>query len=84
MPVMYATMEAYPLSWIYYLTFIFLTAFVFLNMMIGAILEVMSEEQNRKEAQKAHDERDEMARQLSAIQSQLNDLSDQLSQQRRP
>lgn len=53
-------------------------------MMIGAILEVMSEEQNRKEAQKAHDERDEMARQLSAIQSQLNDLSDQLSQQLRP
>ena len=82
--VMYATMEQYPLSWLYYLTFIFLTAFVFLNMMIGAILEVMSEEQNRKEAQKAHDERDEMARQLSAIQSQLNDLSDQLSQHRRP
>lgn len=82
--VMYATMEQYPLSWLYYLTFIFLTAFVFLNMMIGAILEVMSEEQNRKEAQKAHDERDEMARQLSAIQSQLNDLSDQLNQHRRP
>ncbi|WP_372972520.1 ion transporter, partial [Marinobacter sp.] len=82
--VMYATMEAYPLSWMYYLTFIFLTAFVFLNMMIGAILEVMSEEQNRKEAQKAHDERDEMARQLTAIQAQLNELSDQLSHNRRP
>ncbi|WP_328187415.1 ion transporter [Marinobacter sp. OP 3.4] len=73
--VMYATMEAYPLSWLYYLTFIFLTAFVFLNMMIGAILEVMGEEQNRKEAQKAHDERDEMARKLTAIQDQLEDLS---------
>lgn len=73
--VMYATMEAYPLSWLYYLTFIFLTAFVFLNMMIGAILEVMGEEQNQKEAQKAHDERDEMARKLTAIQDQLEDLS---------
>ncbi|MCK7543830.1 ion transporter [Marinobacter bryozoorum] len=82
--VMYATMEQYPLSWLYYLTFIFLTAFVFLNMMIGAILEVMSEEQNRKEAQKAHDERDEMARQLTAIQAQLNELSDQLGHGRRP
>lgn len=73
--VMYATMEPYPLSWIYYLTFIFLTAFVFLNMMIGAILEVMSEEQNAKQAQKAHDERDEMARQLTEMQEQLSELT---------
>ncbi|MFC4259288.1 ion transporter [Marinobacter lacisalsi] len=76
--IMYATMEAYPLSWIYYLTFIFLTAFVFLNMMIGAILEVMSEEQNAVEASKAHDERDEMSRQLAAIQAQLTELSAQV------
>jgi len=72
--VMYATMEQYPLSWIYYLTFIFLTAFVFLNMMIGAILEVMSEEQNAKQAQQAHDERDEITRQLREVQSQLAEL----------
>ncbi|MGO1501195.1 MAG: ion transporter [Marinobacter sp.] len=72
--VMYATMEQYPLSWVYYLTFIFLTAFVFLNMMIGAILEVMSEEQNSKQAQQAHDERDEITRQLRDVQSQLADL----------
>lgn len=44
-------MEQYPLCWIYYLTFIFLTAFVFLKTMIGALLEVMSEEQNAKQAQ---------------------------------
>ena len=81
-PVMYATMEAYPLSWIYYLTFIFLTAFVFLNMMIGAILEVMSEEQNAKQAQKAHDERDEIARQLQAVQEQLKELTKQVSEKR--
>ena len=78
--VMYATMEHYPLSWIYYLTFIFLTAFVFLNMMIGAILEVMSEEKNAKEAQTAHDERDEITRQLQAVQQQLNNLSQQISE----
>jgi voltage-gated sodium channel len=80
--VMYATMEAYPMSWIYYLTFIFLTAFVFLNMMIGAILEVMSEEQNAKQAQKAHDERDEIARQLQAVQEQLKELTKQVSEKR--
>ncbi|AZT85054.1 ion transporter [Marinobacter sp. NP-4(2019)] len=78
--VMYATMAQYPLSWIYYLTFIFLTAFVFLNMMIGAILEVMSEEQNAKQAQQAHDERDEIARQLRAVQEQLKELTEQMSE----
>ena len=78
--VMYATMESYPLSWLYYLTFIFLTAFVFLNMMIGAILEVMSEEQNAEQAQKAHDERDEIARQLKAVQQQLQELTKQVSE----
>ena len=80
--VMYATMEDYPMSWLYYLTFIFLTAFVFLNMMIGAILEVMSEEQNAKQAQKAHDERDEIARQLRAVQEQLQELTTQVSEKR--
>ena len=42
--VMYETMAVHPLSWIYYLTFIFLTAFIFFNMMVGTILDVMSEE----------------------------------------
>jgi len=77
--VMYATMEQYPLSWIYYITFIFLTAFVFLNMMIGAILEVMSEEENAKEAKQAHDERDEIARQLQGVQIQLEELTRQVA-----
>ncbi len=77
--VMYATMEQFPLSWIFFLTFIFLTAFVFLNMMIGAILEVMSEEENAKEAQKAHNERDEIAKQLTAVQQQLEELTRQIS-----
>ncbi|MDV2080353.1 hypothetical protein [Marinobacter xestospongiae] len=80
---MYATMDVYPLSWMYYLTFIFLTAFVFLNMMVGAILEVMSEEQNAKQAQKAHDERDEMARRLVAMQAQLNELTEMMREQKR-
>ncbi|MFO7551211.1 MAG: ion transporter [Haliea sp.] len=73
--VMYATMESYPLSWVYYLTFIFLTAFIFLNMMVGAILEVMTSEQNAREAQQAHDERDRIAHQLDAVQAQLQALT---------
>jgi voltage-gated sodium channel len=42
--VMYETMAVHPLSWIYYLSFIFLTAFIFLNMMVGTVLEIMSQE----------------------------------------
>ena len=76
--VMFQTMELYPLSWIYYLTFIFLTAFVFLNMMIGAILEVMSEEKNAKEAQAAHNERDEIVKQLQSVQFKLDQLTEKM------
>jgi voltage-gated sodium channel len=72
--VMYGTMEVYPLSWIYYLAFIFLTAFVFLNMMVGTILEVMSEEQNATQAKQAHDERDQLSRRLDEVQATLNEL----------
>lgn len=72
--IMYATMEAHPLSWIYYLTFIFLTAFVFLNMMVGTILDVMTEESERETAELAHKERHEMAGQIAAMQQQLNDM----------
>jgi voltage-gated sodium channel len=73
--VMYATMETYPFSWIYYLVFIFLTAFVFLNMMVGTVLEVMSADQNARQAQAAHDERDQMARKLDEVQTQLAELT---------
>lgn len=72
--VMYATMEVHPLSWIYYLSFIFLTAFVFLNMMVGAILEVMSEEANLESATQAHNERHEMASRLEQMQQQLDEM----------
>jgi voltage-gated sodium channel len=77
--VMYATQEIYPLSWVYYLTFIFLTAFVFLNMMIGAILEVMSEEQNTRQTEQAHNERDELMKKLQAVQNQISELSQQIA-----
>lgn len=49
--VMYETMTIHPLSWMYYLSFIFLTAFVFLNMMVGTVLEVMSQEHENYRAE---------------------------------
>jgi len=49
--VMYETMAVHPLSWMYYLSFIFLTAFIFLNMMVGTVLEVMSQEHEQFRAE---------------------------------
>ncbi|MEE4301992.1 MAG: ion transporter [Pseudomonadales bacterium] len=76
--VMYATMDVYPVSWLFYLTFIFLTAFVFLNMMVGTILDVMTEEHARETRQEAHDERADMAARLERIEVQLERLSAKL------
>lgn len=79
--VMYETMAVYPLSWTYYLTFIFLTAFVFLNMMIGAILEVMTSEQNAHDQAQAHQERADMADQMAAMRQQLDRMQALLEKQ---
>lgn len=76
--VMYETMAVHPLSWMFYLSFIFLTAFIFLNMMVGVILEVMTEEQNKESAEQAHQERHDLADQMKAIQVHLNQLEDKI------
>lgn len=46
--IQYATMEVYPMSWLYYMTFIFFTAFAFLNMVIGIVVGVMEEEHSKE------------------------------------
>lgn len=83
--VMYETMAVHPLSWIYYLSFIFLTAFVFLNMMVGTVLEVMSQEHENYRAEQ-HGETSEggepasraqiekLELELAEIKSLLSDL----------
>jgi len=76
--VMYETMAVYPLSWLYYLSFIFLTAFIFLNMMVGAILEVMTEEHDAETQERAHRERHSMADQLNKMQKQMDGIEDLL------
>lgn len=48
--IMYETMAVYPLSWLYYVTFVFFIAFIFINMMVGTMLEVMSEESRNARA----------------------------------
>lgn len=82
--VMYETMAVYPISWIYYLSFIFLTAFIFLNMMVGTILEVMSDEhENYRAAQ--HGETKEGGEpasraQIEKLEAELADIKRLLQQ----
>lgn len=72
--IMYETMTAYPLSWLFYLSFIFLTAFVFLNMMVGAILDVMTTEYRQASEGKAHQERDEISQRLVSMDAELKEI----------
>jgi voltage-gated sodium channel len=76
--VMYETMTVYPMSWLFYLSFIFLTAFIFLNMMVGTILEVMSEEHDAETQGQAHEERHQLAEQLKQVQQQLASIESKL------
>ena len=76
--VMYETMAVYPISWIFYLTFIFLTAFIFLNMMVGTILEVMSEEHENFRAQSHGESREggepASRAQIESLQAEIAEL----------
>lgn len=78
--VMYETMEFYPLSWFYYLTFIFLSAFAFLNMVIGIVVNVM-EQENEKARKELMEEQGEptlkdIVVQLQQIQQQITSIQD--------
>lgn len=83
--VMYETMAVHPLSWIYYLSFIFLTAFIFLNMMVGTILEVMSNEHENYRAE-IHGETPEGGEpasraQIEALSAEIAELKAMLQRQ---
>lgn len=79
--VMYDTMEVYPLSWIYYLVFIFLTTFIFLNMMVGVILEIMTNETRKEDHQQQEDHHGELLQQIKLLQQQVTKLNSRFDQQ---
>lgn len=73
--VMYETMAVYPLSWLFYLTFIFFTAFAFLNMVIGIVVNVM-EQENEKARREASEENEEPT--LQDVMNKLGELEARL------
>ncbi|MBL4865966.1 MAG: ion transporter [Pseudomonadales bacterium] len=72
--VMYETMEVYAFSWIYFITFIFFTAFAFLNMVIGIIVQVMEEENEKEKKAKAVAQGDLTIEDLSAQIEELKTM----------
>lgn len=47
--IMAESMEGHPYSWVFYLSFIVLTAYTFLNMIIGIIIETLTDEHHKEE-----------------------------------
>ena len=81
--IMYETMAVYPLSWIFYLSFIFLTTFTFLNMMVGTVLDVMSEESrlmSEAKAKQALDAQlDEKTTEVTEVSTELTSTTSQVA-----
>jgi voltage-gated sodium channel len=78
--VMYATMEVYPMSWIFYLSFIFLTAFAFLNMVIGIVVNVLEEEhQLELAADENHVALEDVMLELREVKSMLARVEGQMA-----
>ena len=52
--------------------------------MVGTILEVMTEEHDREESEKAHHERHQMATQLATLEAQLDEIKSLLKSRGSP
>lgn len=78
--VMYETMEVYPMSWLFYLSFIFFTAFAFLNMVIGIVVNVMEEENDKVKREKAEAENEPTMKDLAVQIAELSKKLDNMKQ----
>ena len=77
--VMYETLEVHGWSWVYYLSFILFTAFAFLNMVIGIVVNVMTEEHELiRELEKTEEDVT-----LESLSRQVTEMKQLLEQQSR-
>lgn len=79
--VMYETMAVYSFSWTFFISFIFFTAFAFLNMVIGIVVSVLEEEN-----QKIKDEKDRQdgVKTLADVYREIEVLKSMISEQKKP
>ncbi len=67
MGIVRPVMEVYPHAWMFFVPFILLTSFIVLNLFIGVIVNAMSE----ATSEEAHDEREEILRELRLMKQEL-------------
>ena len=70
--VMYATLQVYAWSWIYYLSFILIVSFALLNMMIGVIVQTMDDVSEQTLNPELEQRLTEIENILKAVQRELN------------
>ena len=66
--VMYATLNVYAWSWVYYLSFILLVSFALLNMMIGVIVQSMEDVSESKTSKKIDERFDRLESLIKSIE----------------
>ncbi|MEN3973060.1 ion transporter [Sphingomicrobium sp. XHP0235] len=71
MGIVRPVMEQFPYAWAFFVSFILLTSFIVLNLFIGVIVNAMSEATDEE----AHDEREEILRELRALRSEIEALN---------
>ena len=76
MGIVRPVMEQYPYAWAFFVPFILLTSFIVLNLFIGVIVNAMSEATDEE----AHDEREEILRELRALRQEIRSLSGRRSE----
>nr|WP_283773507.1 ion transporter [Altererythrobacter sp. KTW20L] len=70
MGIVRPVMEEFPHAWAFFVPFILLTSFIVLNLFIGVIVNAMSEATDEE----AHDEREEILRELRALGDEVRAL----------
>lgn len=70
MGIVRPVMEQFPYAWLFFVPFILLTSFIVLNLFIGVIVNAMAEATEDE----AHDEREEILRELRALRADIADL----------
>lgn len=70
MGIVRPVMEQFPYAWAFFVPFILLTSFIVLNLFIGVIVNAMSE----ATVEEAHEEREEIARELRALSNEVRAL----------
>ena len=70
MGIVRPVMEVFPYAWAFFVPFILLTSFIVLNLFIGVIVNAMAEATEDE----AHDEREEILRELRALREDIADL----------